>query len=127
MVAARDADTRRLIYDGECGMCGRLARYAGARLSGWDVVAFQALPDERLAELGLTRADCAHSVQVASARTRPLSGARAVNAVLIAMQHPLAVAARAAEAWPPLLALEERGYRFVAANRPFFARFVPRD
>jgi predicted DCC family thiol-disulfide oxidoreductase YuxK len=103
-----------LIYDGDCGICTRLAAFAGRRLRPRaDVRASQELD---LAAYGVTEAECAEALQFVS-RTG------AVYAAQDAVAHLLLVSGRI---WRPaghllrapgVNALAGVVYRWVARNR----------
>ena len=55
---AESATTLRLLYDGDCGICTRAARWIAARTGGAVApIAADRLDDAALGRLGLTRAD----------------------------------------------------------------------
>lgn len=103
----RSAGTR-LLYDGDCGVCERLARWAGRRLPAWEIVP----------AFGLD------AVRVVAADGTERAGALAVNATLAAIAPQLRPLLRAIEAVPPLLALERVGYAAFAARRGAISRLI---
>lgn len=106
-----------LIYDGDCGVCTRLARLAARRVrrhpGSFAVAAYQ---DLDLAPLGLTAERCDEALQWVEADGRVRSAQDAVAAVLRAgrlWQRPLGLLLLA----PGINALAGVVYGWVAANR----------
>jgi predicted DCC family thiol-disulfide oxidoreductase YuxK len=112
-----------LVYDGDCGICEAYATDVRRTLPAWNVVAAGTLDDAHLAALGLSRERCAAELQVVDGHTRA-SGAAAINAVLVATQHPLAALVRFVETVPALFALERRAYAAFAARRGSISRLL---
>lgn len=98
----------RLLYDGDCGVCERLAFWVGRRLPAWDVV-----PAFDLA-----------AVRVIGADGTAREGALAVNATLAAIAPRLRPVLAAVEAVPVLLAVERAGYAAFAARRGTISRII---
>ena len=67
------------------------------------------------------RRACARAVHVVTAEGRVLRAGRATLFALAHAGHPTLARVLG---WPPLVWGVELGYRIVAANRPFFARFL---
>lgn len=117
-----------LIYDGNCGVCSRLARYAARFASRREMAfaAFQEVPAAELAAMGLSRADCERRLQFRNASGRVFGGVFAVNRFLLAAAPPgLGGAAvrglvLVGYALPPLLLLEWAAYELFARNRARF-------
>jgi predicted DCC family thiol-disulfide oxidoreductase YuxK len=106
-----------LVYDGDCGVCARLARLAAARVrprpESFAVTAYQ---DISLARLGLTAAQCDQALQWVAADGRVSSAQDAVARVLLSGRvwlRPLGAVILA----PGVNALAAVIYRWVAANR----------
>ena len=98
----------RLLYDGDCGVCERLALWVGRRLPAWDVV-----PAFDLAAVRLVGADGVVR-----------EGAPAVNAALGVIWPWLRPVLAVVEAVPPLLAVERAAYAAVAARRGAISRLI---
>jgi predicted DCC family thiol-disulfide oxidoreductase YuxK len=85
----------RLLYDGDCGVCERLALWVARRLPAWEVVPAFDLD----------------AVRVVAADGVLREGALAVNATLAAIA-------------PALLAVERAGYAAFAARRGAISRLI---
>lgn len=110
--------TSYLIYDGDCGFCDASVRLAARynRDVTLTFLPFQSLTPDRLAGLGIDPAECAGAVQLVTTGGTVLAGAFAINHLL--RQRPSgALLVRLIEILPPLLWLEQAGYRLVARNR----------
>ena len=110
-----------LLYDGDCGVCTRLAGFVARRLrpgapdGGWayEISAYQ---DADLPALGLTPAECDAALQWVDASGRISSAQDAVARLLlasVAWARPIGVVLLA----PGINALAGVVYRTVAANR----------
>ena len=104
-----------LIYDGDCGFCFKSARLAQKWRNGRvTIAAWQDVP-ETMQDLGLTDEDGMTQVWFVDGSGRLSGGAEAVNAVLreVWWARPFT--------WlyhlPFMAWLEEKVYRWVAANR----------
>lgn len=106
-----------LIFDGDCGFCTSAARWAARGWSGpEEAVAWQALGEGRLRQLGLDDGQAARKVWWVEAPGPPVGGHRAIGRAL-----------RAARGWrhvagtvvltPPVSWLAAAGYHLVARNR----------
>ncbi len=97
------------------------ARFAGDREVRY--LAYQTLPDEDFARLGVTRAECEARLRFRNRRGRWFGGAFAVNRFLWFAAPPGLRGAPARTLvlafylLPPLLLLEVIGYALVARNR----------
>lgn len=117
---------RRLLFDGECGICSWLALRARRidRCARFEVVPYQLVPERDLAAWGLDHRSCARRLQLLSGappRPRRRAGAFAVNAFLW-NRFPWNVGVALLYLCPPLLLLEVLGYELVAANRAWISR-----
>lgn len=106
-----------LIYDGDCGVCTRLADVVTTRVrrdgAAFGVSAYQ---DLDLGPLGLTPGQCDAALQWVDARGRSYAAQDAVAQVLLAgrvWQRPVGAVLRL----PGVNALAGLVYRWVAANR----------
>lgn len=98
----------RLLYDGDCGVCERLALWVARRLPAWEVVPAFDLDAVRLVGVdGAVR-----------------EGALAVNATLGAIAPWLRPVLAIVEAVPPLLAVERAGYAAFAKRRGAISRLI---
>ena len=102
-----------LVFDGDCGICTRLAGLVPALRADVDVAAWQTLD---LPDLGLTPEACDLALQFVDARRRTSSAQDAVAVLLRHSAFPLPVAGRLLQL-PGLNALAGFGYRWVARNR----------
>lgn len=106
-----------LIFDGDCGICTRLADLTTARLrrrpEDFDVTAWQHL---ELDEYPVTAEQCDAAAQWVDARGRVWSGQDAVAQTLIAGRPGLRLAGRLI-LLPGVNRLAGVVYRWVAANR----------
>ena len=114
-----------LVFDGDCGMCTRSARFAARRLrtapDAYDVDPSQRLD---LPSLGLTQAECDEALQWVAADGRVSSGQDAVARMMLASRlwaRPLG----AALLLPGVNALAGVVYRRVARNRHRFPGGTP--
>ena len=114
-----------LVFDGDCGMCTRSARFAARRLrpapDAYDVDPSQRLD---LPSLGLTQAECDEALQWVAADGRVSSGQDAVARMMLASRlwaRPLG----AALLLPGVNALAGVVYRWVARNRHRFPGGTP--
>lgn len=107
-----------LIFDGECGVCRRLATWAARHLPS----AVQVIPSQSPAAraYGLTPLETRTSVYWVDARNQPWPAEQAIAQALVAMNEPWRTLGRAI-ALPGVSKVAALGYRFVAANR----RFLP--
>ena len=111
-----------LEFDGECGICTRLARWVEEHLpSGSDVhvVPWQALD---LTSIGLTANDVARYAWWIEPGRAPRRGHRAISAALQAVGGRWATAGRALQV-PPISWLAGLAYQLVAHNRHRLRRF----
>ena len=103
-----------LIYDGDCGICTRLAGFARRRLRPRaDVRASQELD---LAAYGVTAAQCAEALQLVTAEGRVYSAQDAVARLLL-ISRPVWRPAGLVLLLPGVNALAGVAYRWVARNR----------
>ena len=102
-----------LVFDGDCGICTRLAGFVPALRADVDVAAWQTLD---LPSLGLTPEACDRALQFVDAQRRISSAQDAVAALLRHSAFPLPVAGRLLQL-PGLNVLAGFGYRWVARNR----------
>jgi predicted DCC family thiol-disulfide oxidoreductase YuxK len=103
-----------VIYDGDCGMCTRLAGFVRRRLRpDADVRASQEL---ELARYGVTEAECAEALQYVTAGGRVYAAQDAVARLLLA-SRPWWRPAGLVLLVPGVNALAGVVYRWVARNR----------
>ena len=106
-----------LVYDGDCGVCTRLAAQVTARVRAtpddFDVTAYQ---DADLAALGLTAQECDAALQWVAADGRVSSGEDAVAQALRASRMP-ARPVGALLQLPGVHTVAGLAYRWVARNR----------
>ena len=106
-----------LLYDGDCGVCTRLAGFVARRLRpGGQAYEISAYQDADLRSLGLTAAQCDAALQWVDAAGRISSAQDAVARLLLASTawaRPVGVVLLA----PGVNALAGVAYRSVAANR----------
>ena len=103
-----------LIYDGDCGICTRLAGFARRRLRPRaEVRAWQELD---LAAYGVTAAQCAEALQLVTAEGR-VYAAEDATARLLLVSRPLWRPAGLVLLLPGVHALAGVAYRWVARNR----------
>jgi predicted DCC family thiol-disulfide oxidoreductase YuxK len=103
-----------MIFDGDCGFCGRSARFAVDRVNVTCAVIEYQRAD--LAVLGLTTAECAEALRFVAPDGTRFQGAAAVAQALRtapAPWHALGVVIDA----PGVRVLAETVYRFVARHR----------
>jgi len=107
-----------LIFDGECGVCRRLASWAARRLPG----TVRVIPSQAAAAhtYGLTPLETAASVYWVDSRNQRWSAEQAIARALVAMNQPWRAVGHAI-ALPGVSRVAAVGYRLVAANR----RFLP--
>ena len=110
-----------ILFDGHCSFCRRVVE----RLLVRDRQGlFRAVPYQEAPTPPMTPAlaeACARAVHLVRTDGGILQGARAV---LFILEHSGAGFPARLAACPPLVWPLELGYRFVARNRPFFARFL---
>jgi predicted DCC family thiol-disulfide oxidoreductase YuxK len=103
-----------MVFDGDCGFCGRSARFAVNRVGvTCSVIAYQRAD---LSALGLTAAECAEALRFVAPDGTRFQGAAAVSQVLrtgSALWRGLGVVIDA----PGVRVLAEHVYRFVARHR----------
>ena len=106
-----------LLYDGDCGVCTRLAGFVARRLRpGGSAYAISAYQDADLPSLGLTPAQCDAALQWVEGSGRVSSAQDAVARLLLASTawaRPVGVVLLA----PGVNSLAGVVYRSVAANR----------
>lgn len=106
-----------LIYDGDCQLCSRLARFTGrylrARPDDYAIVAWQAAD---LDAYGLTAQQCQAAAQWVDSRSRVHSGAQALAHALCTSRH-IARPAGWLLRTPGIRQLAAVAYRVVATNR----------
>lgn len=103
-----------VIYDGDCGICTRLAGFVRRRLRpDAEVRASQELD---LAAYGVTEAECAEALQYVTSAGRTYAAQDAVARLLLA-SRPVWRPAGAALLLPGVNALAGVVYRWVARNR----------
>lgn len=111
---ATAAASGTLVFDGDCGFCGRSARFAVDRVGvACVVIAYQRAD---LDTLGLTTAECAEAVRFVDPSGRRFAGAAAVSRALGTGSAPWRLLGRAIDA-PGVRVVSERVYRFVARHR----------
>jgi predicted DCC family thiol-disulfide oxidoreductase YuxK len=103
-----------LIYDGDCGICTRLAGFAGRRLRPRAEV--RASQELDLAAYGVTDAQCAEALQLVTAEGRVYSAQDAVARLLL-ISRPLWRPAGLVLLLPGVNALAGVAYRWIARNR----------
>ena len=116
-----DPDRHIILFDGDCGLCRRVADWVRLRDTGhrFDLIPYQEAPAPPMTPA--LAAACRRAVHVVRRDGRIL---RAGKAALFILEHTgLGVPARIL-AIPPLLWLVELGYQLVARNRSFFGRFL---
>ncbi|WP_432524240.1 thiol-disulfide oxidoreductase DCC family protein [Kineococcus sp. SYSU DK006] len=102
-----------LVFDGDCGVCTRLAGLVPRLRADVDVQPWQALD---LAPLGLTPQACDEALQLVDERGRAWSAQDAVARLLRRSAFPLPLAGAVLQL-PGVRALAGAGYRWVARNR----------
>jgi predicted DCC family thiol-disulfide oxidoreductase YuxK len=102
-----------LIYDGDCGICTRLAGFARWLRPRAEVRASQELD---LAAYGVTAAQCAEALQLVTAEGRVYSAQDAVARLLL-ISRPVWRPAGLVLLLPGVNALAGAGYRWLARNR----------
>ncbi len=108
-----------LLFDGDCGLCSSLARFATARLRpAGDDAAYAVLPyqDYDLASVGLTEAQCTQALQWVDERGHRHSAQDAVARLLLASRW-WARPAGALLLAPGVHAVAGAAYRWVSRNR----------
>lgn len=103
-----------LIYDGDCGICTRLAGFAGRRLRPRAEV--RASQELDLAAYGVTEAQCAEALQLVTAQGRVYSAQDAVARLLLISRPPWRPAGLVL-LLPGVNALAGVAYRWIARNR----------
>ena len=107
-----------LLFDGDCGICSKLAKWAAAKDGGrsFRVEPYFEFSEEELQPYGLTWQDCTEAVQLIRPDGRVSSGAFAVNRFLwsLPLFKPLIAVLYLLF---PLIAVEMLGYVLVAKNR----------
>ncbi|HET7011482.1 MAG TPA: DUF393 domain-containing protein [Anaerolineales bacterium] len=131
-VALRTRNARRVLYDGECGVCLLLAAQARKRD---DRQRLELLPYQTQATADLparvSKNDLECALHVVLEDGKVVRGAQAVFAVLEALPAPWSWAARMGSA-PPALWLAEKLYPLFARHRSLWSRWMgmrsdPRD
>jgi predicted DCC family thiol-disulfide oxidoreductase YuxK len=103
-----------LIYDGDCGICTRLADFARRRPRPQaDVRPWQELD---LPAYGVTEAQCVEALQLVTPEGRVFAGHDAIARVLL-VSRPLWRPAGAVLLLPGVNALAGVAYRWIARNR----------
>lgn len=115
-----------LIYDGECGLCRKSAKWCRQRLHpDVGVVPSQQFTDEELAAMSLTREDVMRAAWWIEAGEPPAEGAAAIAKSLVAMGGREARIGRVLEL-PVARRLARWAYRWVAENRMTTSRWLAR-
>jgi predicted DCC family thiol-disulfide oxidoreductase YuxK len=117
----RGAERHLVLWDGECGFCGRCVEWAKRRDRRQRLlfVPYQRVPEPTLpANL---RSDCARAVQAIRTDGSRLRAGRAAIFCLEQIGWRWARILR----FPPLVWLTELAYHIVARNRLLFSRLVP--
>ena len=111
-------DKGLLLFDGDCGVCSKLAEWAARRDGGrhFRVEPYFEFSEEQLSPYGLTWADCTRAVQLITARGKVIEGAFAVNHFLWTL-GPFKPLVATLYLLFPLLGVEMLGYAIVAQNR----------
>lgn len=111
-------DRGLLLFDGDCGVCSKLAEWAAERDGGryFRVEPYFEFSEEQLAPYGLNWADCTRAVQLITSEGKVVEGAFAVNRFLWRLPpfKPLVVILYLLF---PLIGIEMLGYAIVARNR----------
>jgi predicted DCC family thiol-disulfide oxidoreductase YuxK len=108
-----------LVYDGDCGLCSRLARWVENR-DGGRLVSVRPNQEPGLIEaLGLTREEVGRAAWVVEPGGRRFEGAAAVNRVLRELGGGWAVVG-SLYLFPPVGWLEDRYYARVARRRQWW-------
>jgi predicted DCC family thiol-disulfide oxidoreductase YuxK len=109
-----------LLFDGDCGLCSSLARFATARLrpAGHGAESYAVLPyqDYDLASVGLAEAQCTEALQWVDERGHSRSAQDAVARLLLASRW-WARPAGALLLAPGVHAVAGAAYRWVSRNR----------
>ena len=107
-----------LLFDGDCGVCSKLADWAAQRDGGrhFRVEPYFEFTEEQLDPYGLTWDDCTRAVQLITPQGRVIEGAFAVNRFLWT-QAPFKPLVAMVYLLFPLLGIEMIGYSLVARNR----------
>lgn len=105
---------RLVVFDGECGFCSSVVRFA----TRWRLVEAEFVPWQLadLATLGLTERACVEAVQYCRMDGQITTGGRAVTAALRDGRWPWSWAGRLAEL-PGLRRVVDHAYLLVSANR----------
>ncbi len=114
-----------VLFDGECGICAWCAEIA-RRIDGrgrFAIEPYQRFDDRQLAQLGVTRDQCARELQVIARRGASHPGAYGINFFLWS-QFPWRLVVVLIYAIPILLLLEIAAYRVVAVNRHRISAFL---
>lgn len=115
-----------LIYDGECGLCRKSAKWCRQRLHpDVGVVPSQQFSDEELAGMGLSREDVMRAAWWIEAGQSPAEGAAAVARSLVAMGGREARIGRVLQL-PGARRLARWAYHWVAENRMTTSRWLAR-
>jgi predicted DCC family thiol-disulfide oxidoreductase YuxK len=110
-------DTPILIYDGDCAFCTSAARWVSDRLTTpVDVVAWQRLGADRLAQLGLSQWDVRHAAYWVATDGRLWRGHAAVGRALLAGTRWMRAAGHVIGA-PPGAWLARPAYWLIARYR----------
>lgn len=115
-----------LIYDGECGLCRKSARWCRQRLHpDVGVVPSQQFSDEELAGMGISRDDVMRAAWWIEDGGPPAAGAAGVAKCLVAMGGRHAWIGRFLQL-PVARLLAGWAYRWVAENRMTTSRWLAR-
>ena len=117
-----------LLFDGDCGICTKLAGRAAMidRRRRFRIEPYQAIEESQLAAHGLDHRRCSRALQLILPDGRTRSGAFAVNGFLAAYM-PWRLLVPVVYVIFPLLVLEVLGYALVARNRHRISRWVGLD
>jgi predicted DCC family thiol-disulfide oxidoreductase YuxK len=117
----RGAERVLVLWDGDCGFCGRCVEWAKRRDGRGRLlfVPYQRVPDPPLGDA--LRSDCARAMQAIDTGGVLRRGGRGAVFCLEQLGWTWARPLR----WPPLLWLTDLGYWLVARNRRLLSRLLP--
>lgn len=118
-------DRHLLLFDGDCGICARLAEMASRmdRRGLFAIKPYQEVSERELARFGLSAQKCSKRVYVISRAGRAYGGAFGVNYFLL-HHFPWSLFVALIYAVPILLLLEVICYEVVANNRHRISRWL---
>jgi predicted DCC family thiol-disulfide oxidoreductase YuxK len=109
-----------LVYDDDCGICTRAARFVDRR-AAIDIVGFSELSDDRRARLPADYEECAHLVTDRTTYSCGEAMERAYERTGLPPSQLFPLFRRV----PGYARVREFVYRLVASNRPLISRLLP--